>query len=52
MSEFVGGYTSYLALLDDARAYDDVLIIMAGKAEGEAKARRIEETRRAAAARR
>lgn len=48
MSEFVGGYASYLALLEDARAYDDVLLIMAGKAEGEAKARRVEQTRIAA----
>ena len=44
MSEFVGGYASYLALLEDARAYDDVLLIMAGKAAGEAKAQRIAKT--------
>lgn len=27
----VGGYTSYLALLGDERAYDDVLAAMAGE---------------------
>ena len=45
MSEFVGGYQSYLALCEDARAYDDVLIIMAAKHQGEAKAARIAQTR-------
>lgn len=29
----VGGYEAYLALLEDARAYDDVLIAIAGEAD-------------------
>jgi len=29
----VGGYLGYLALLEDARAYDDVLIVLAGEAD-------------------
>lgn len=38
----VGGYLSYLALCEDARAYDDVLDAMAGEAD----ARRMEELER------
>lgn len=52
MSEFVGGYQSYLALCEDARAYDEVLIIMAGKQQGEAKAQRIAKTQADAAGKR
>jgi len=29
----VGGYLAYRALLDDARAFDDVLAAMAGEAD-------------------
>ena len=29
----VGGYLDYLALLEDARAYEDVLTAMAGEAD-------------------
>ena len=28
-----GGYDSYLSLLDDALAYEDVLIVLAGESE-------------------
>lgn len=31
--KYVGTYRDYLALLEDARAYDDVLIAMAGDAD-------------------
>ena len=31
----VGGYSGYLALCDDVRAYDDVLIAMQGEAEAQ-----------------
>lgn len=48
MSEFVGGYHAYRLLLEDAAAYEDVLIIMAGRAQGDAKAQRIAETQRQA----
>lgn len=40
----VGGYLAYLALESDARAYDDVLIAMAGEVD----AARIRELRRKA----
>lgn len=33
--EKAGGYLAYLALLADARAYDDLLIYMAGEADAE-----------------
>lgn len=29
----VGGYIGYLALIEDARAYDDVLVALAGEAD-------------------
>lgn len=29
----VGGYLSYVALCEDARAYEDVLTVMAGEAD-------------------
>jgi len=29
----VGGYLGYLALLEDARAYSDILIVLAGEAD-------------------
>lgn len=31
--KWVGGYSSYLALMDDARAFDDVLIAMEAEAD-------------------
>lgn len=31
----VGGYLAYAALCEDARAYDDVLIAMAGEADAQ-----------------
>lgn len=31
--KYVGGYRDYLALLEDERAFDDVLIAMSGDAE-------------------
>lgn len=31
--EKAGGYLDYVALCEDARAYDDVLIILAGEAD-------------------
>lgn len=37
--ERVGGYQSWLLLNEDARAYDDVMIIL----EGEADAKRVQE---------
>lgn len=40
----MGGYLGYLALESDARAYEDVLIVMAGEAD----AHRIAELRRKA----
>lgn len=43
----VGGYLSYLALQEDARAFDDVLTVMAGEADAE----RIAEMQRKAAGR-
>ena len=39
MMDRVGGYLDYLALEGDARAYDDVLIVL----RGESDARRIQE---------
>lgn len=32
---YVGGYESYRLLLEDARAYDDVMIAMAGEADAQ-----------------
>lgn len=32
----VGGYAGYLALLGDATAFEDVLIVMAGESEASA----------------
>lgn len=29
----VGGYTAYLALCEDARAYDDIMLAMHGEAD-------------------
>ena len=31
--QFVGGFDSYRALLEDARAYDDVILAMRGEAQ-------------------
>ena len=42
--EYVGGYAAYRALIEDARAYDDVLLAMAGSADA---ARVMEMERRA-----
>lgn len=33
--KYVGSYTDYLELVEDARAYDDVLIAMQAEAEAE-----------------
>lgn len=33
--KYAGGFESYRALLEDARAYDDVIVMMMGEADGE-----------------
>lgn len=43
--KYVGSYTDYLELIEDARAYDDVVIAM--QAEGEAETIRAAEAEQA-----
>ncbi len=43
--EAVGGYASYLLLLEDERAYEDVVLTLQGRADAE-RMRRLEEKAR------